>query len=146
VSASESCVFCAIAAHALEASTVVEDETTLAFLDTSPITPGHTLVVPRAHAASLAALDPETGADLFRTAMRVAAAVRGSDLRADGVNLLLADGEAAGQDVFQLHLHVVPRFRGDGVEIRYQGSEPDRAALDETAAAIRRALPAPADP
>jgi diadenosine tetraphosphate (Ap4A) HIT family hydrolase len=134
------CVFCAIADGELEASVIAQDETALAFMDLNPITPGHALVVPRSHATGLADLEPATGAHVFTLAMRVAAAVRGSGIRADGVNVFLSDGAAAGQDVFHVHLHVLPRFPGDGLEIRHAGSAPGRPALDEAAAAIRAAL------
>jgi diadenosine tetraphosphate (Ap4A) HIT family hydrolase len=140
VSGPVACIFCAIAAGEVPASLIWEDETAISFLDINPITPGHALVVPRAHAPSLAELDPQTGGHLFGAAMRIAAALRASGLRADGVNLFLADGEAAGQDVFHVHLHVIPRFPGDGLEIRHAGTSPSREALEATAAAIRAAL------
>jgi diadenosine tetraphosphate (Ap4A) HIT family hydrolase len=136
------CVFCGIAGGELEASIVLEDDVALVFMDLNPITPGHTLVVPWAHAASLAELPSKAGGHLFGVAMRVAAAVRASGLRADGVNLFLADGEAAGQEVFHVHLHVIPRFAGDGLEIRHAASSPGRGALDEAARAIRAGLAA----
>ena len=134
------CVFCAIVATRAEASLVNEDETAVAFLDINPITPGHALVVPRAHAASLAELDAELGGHLFRVAMRVASALRASPLRVEGVNLFLSDGAAAGQDVFHVHLHVLPRFAGDGLRIAHEAGAPGREALDAQAAAIRRAM------
>lgn len=137
------CAFCGILAGSLPASVVLEDEATVAFLDISPITPGHTLVVPRRHAASLAELEPETGAAVFRTAMRIAAALRRTDLQVDGVNLLLSDGTAAGQEVPHVHLHVVPRFPGDGLQIRTASREPTRSELEATAAAISTALARP---
>lgn len=137
------CVFCGILADAVPASVVLEDEETVAFLDISPITPGHTLVVPRAHAASLAELAPEAGAAVFRTAMRIAAALRRTNLQVDGVNLLLSDGAAAGQEVPHVHLHVVPRFPGDGLQIRTASQEPTRSELEANAAAIRTALERP---
>jgi diadenosine tetraphosphate (Ap4A) HIT family hydrolase len=137
------CVFCAILAGSLPASVVLEDEATVAFLDIAPITPGHALVVPRRHAASLAELAPEAGAAVFRTAMRVAAALRRTDLQVDGVNLLLSDGAAAGQEVPHVHLHVVPRFPGDGLQIRTASREPTRSELEANAAAIRTALERP---
>ncbi len=119
---------------------VWEDEAALSFLDINPITPGHALVVPRIHAASLAELEPELGAHLFRVAMHVSAALRLSALRADGVNLFLADGAAAGQDIFHVHVHVIPRFPGDGLEIRHAGTSPPRDVLDAHAARIRAAI------
>jgi histidine triad (HIT) family protein len=135
------CVFCAIIAGDAEASVVAETERALAFLDIAPITPGHTLVVPRQHASRLADLHAEDGCELFRLGQRVAAALYASELRAEGVNLFVADGEAAGQDVFHAHLHVLPRFGGDGFELRLP---PDnrvrtRVELDEVAGILRGA-------
>lgn len=135
------CPFCAIAAGTAPASIVYDDGAVLAFLDIRPVTPGHLLVVPRRHAPFLADLDEATGGRLFVVAMRLAAALRGSGLRCDGINLFLADGEAAGQEVFHAHLHVVPRFAGDGFGIVADWSAaPERGELDDVAAKIRVAL------
>lgn len=137
------CVFCAIVSRKAPASIVAEDDVTLAFLDLRPINPGHILVVPRAHAAMLADLDPKASGRVFETAMRVAAALRRSGLKCEGVNIHLADGEAAGQEVFHVHLHVFPRFRGDGFGLRVgplYGRVPDRSELDRIADQIRRGM------
>jgi histidine triad (HIT) family protein len=137
------CVFCQIIAGDLEASVVHEDERTLAFLDIQPLTPGHLLVVPRQHATSLAELDPRDGAELFRIAQGAAAAVRQSGLRCEGVNFFLADGAAAGQDVFHVHLHVFARFAGDGFGLQlppHYAIRP-REELDAAATALRQAWP-----
>ncbi|MGZ4427250.1 MAG: HIT family protein [Nocardioidaceae bacterium] len=136
----DNCVFCGIVAGRIDASLVHEDERTLAFMDLNPITPGHLLVVPRAHAASLAELDPGDGAEVFRVAHRLAAAVRESGVRSEGINLFLADGEAAGQEVGHVHLHVVPRFAEDGFTLTAAFGSPTRAELDDVAAAIRRTI------
>ncbi len=135
------CIFCAIIAGDAEASMVGETAGALAFLDIEPITPGHTVVVPRSHAARLAELDPADGCEVFRLGQRVAAAIYTSDVRAEGVNLFLADGEAAGQDVFHAHLHVLPRFAGDGFGLRFPPDYRvrDRAELDAVAAQLREA-------
>ena len=109
-------------------------------MDILPVNTGHVLVIPVSHAAFLSELDPESGADLFRVGQRVAAAIRRSDLRCEGVNLLLADGEAAGQEIFHVHLHVIPRYRGDGSGFRFGSrgvSPPTRSALDEIAMELR---------
>jgi histidine triad (HIT) family protein len=134
-----SCVFCDILAGDVPASVVHEDERTMTFLDVRPVAPGHLLVIPRRHAASLVELDPEDGAQLFRVGMRAAAALRASTLPADGVNFYLTDGEAAGQTVFHVHLHVIPRREGDGLGFEHgpEFSVRDRAELDEAAAAVR---------
>jgi diadenosine tetraphosphate (Ap4A) HIT family hydrolase len=128
-------------ARALPASTVYEDERALAFLDIHPITPGHTLVVPRYHAPGLTDLDEETGAHLFVVALRVQRALRRSGLRCEGVNLLLSDGAVAGQEVPHAHLHVLPRFTGDGFTFTaHRPIAPSRAELEAYAERIRRAL------
>ena len=134
------CIFCEILGRRAEASFVYEDEAVAAFMDILPINPGHALVVPRRHAASLADLDPQDGARLFQVGQRVAEGLRKSGLRCEGVNLFLADGEAAGQDVFHVHLHVFPRYAGDGFGLRFgpqYGRRPSRDQLDEFAQAIR---------
>ncbi len=136
------CVFCAIVAGQAPASVVYEDEQVLAFMDIRPVTSGHLLVIPRRHAADLAELDPETGGRIFQVAMGLAAAVRRSGVPCEGVNLYLADGVAAGQDVLHVHLHVVPRYRGDGFGLHFPpgyGQRPERQALEELARTIRDA-------
>jgi diadenosine tetraphosphate (Ap4A) HIT family hydrolase len=98
------------------------------------------LVVPRTHATYLADLDAEDGSALFEAGRIAAAALRASSLRCEGVNLFLADGEAAGQDLFHVHLHVIPRHDGDGFGFRYPPdySVRPRTELDEAAAALRQ--------
>jgi diadenosine tetraphosphate (Ap4A) HIT family hydrolase len=141
----DECVFCNIVAGRAPASMVYRDDACVAFMDISPINPGHLLVVPVKHARHLADLDVHTGGALFTTAQRLAAAVRKSGLRAEGVNLLLADGEVAGQEVFHVHLHVLPRFLGDGFGHRFPatyGQRPTLEQLDSNAGAIRLAIDA----
>ena len=140
------CVFCRIVAGTAPASVVHSDGTAVAFLDIAPITPGHLLVVPRAHAVGLGDLVPATGAHVFTVAQRLAAALRASTLRCDGVNLFLADGAAAFQEVFHLHLHVLPRWRGDGFKLSFRAGTPSRAELDTQAAEIRGTLAPPRAP
>ena len=137
------CVFCEIVRETAQSSTVYADDTVMAFMDIQPVNEGHVLVVPRAHAAQLSEMDGATGAHLFRVAMRLSEAIRQSGVRCEGVNLFLADGEAAGQEVFHVHLHLIPRFRGDDFGFRFgpdYGVRPGRARLDEVAARICQAL------
>lgn len=134
----DECVFCRIVAGELPASTVAESATVIAFMDIQPVSPGHLLVVPKAHLPELADLDDTVAAEMTAVARRLAAALRRTDLRCDGVNLFLADGEAAGQEVFHCHLHVIPRFPGDGFVVQpTYGPAPTRAELDDVAARIR---------
>ena len=106
-------MFCGIIAGQLPVSQVYEDDQTVAFMDVRPLTSGHLLVVPRVHAASLEVLDEDTGTLVFAVAHRLARALRNSAVPCEGVNLFLADGVAAGQEVFHVHLHVLPRWSGD---------------------------------
>jgi histidine triad (HIT) family protein len=132
------CVFCSIVASSAPASVVYEDADLLAFLDSRPVTPGHLLVIPKRHAPLLADLDEATGARMFTVAVRLAQALRASGLRCEGINLFLADGEAAFQEVFHTHLHVIPRFVGDTFRIDADWSiTPSRAEFDEIAAQVR---------
>ena len=135
------CVFCRMVAGNEPLSLVYDDELTFALMDIQPVTPGHLMVVPKRHAAELADLTEEESDALLRVARRAAAALRASGLRCEGVNLFLADGEAAGQDVFHVHLHVLPRFAADGFGLRLPPdySVRPREELDENAARIRKA-------
>ena len=135
------CPFCRIITRELDASVVHESATVLAFMDIDPVTPGHVLVVPKAHLPTLADLDDDVAAEMFAVARAVAAALRRSPLPSEGVNLFYADGEAAFQEVFHSHLHVFPRSAGDGFTIGARwGSNPPRAELDGHAEAIRAGL------
>lgn len=137
------CVFCDIVAGRLPAGIVHEDDPMLAFLDLRPFTPGHTLVIPTRHAPFLADLDEESAAHLFAVTRRVAAALRRAELRTAGVNLFLSNGEAAGQEIFHVHIHVFLRFAGDPLGPgRPFGRSPavaSRKELEAIAARLRRA-------
>jgi diadenosine tetraphosphate (Ap4A) HIT family hydrolase len=135
------CLFCEIVAGRAPASVVYQDQRVLAFLDIRPVTPGHTLIVPKRHADGLADLDDEDGAQAFRVARRLAGALRASGLRCEGVNLFVADGAAAMQEIFHFHLHVFPRYRGDSFRVTADWSQhPTRSELDNLAATIGNAM------
>jgi histidine triad (HIT) family protein len=138
------CLLCRLVRREIEVSMVYEDERTVVFMDIQPVVRGHMLVVPRVHAPYLADLDPDDGAELFQAGQRAAAALRGSTLRCEGMNLFLADGEAAGQEIFHVHLHVIPRHADDGFGLRFPAdySIRPRNELDETAAMLRSVWPA----
>jgi len=134
------CPFCSIAADEAAASVVYDGPETIAFMDLNPINEGHVLVIPREHSTGLAGLVPATGGRLFAVAQKVAGALRASTVPTDGVNLFLADGEAAGQEVFHVHLHVIPRTEADGVIIDADQSPADREELDDVAGTIAELL------
>ncbi len=116
------------------------DEHVVTFLDVEPVTQGHLLVVPRTHADCLEVLNEELGARVFQVAHRLARALYRSGLPCEGVNMLLADGRAAFQEVFHVHLHVLPRTPGDGFRIDANWRRRDRAELDATAEQIRQGV------
>lgn len=138
----DDCVFCGILAGEREASIVAEDEHAVAIMDINPFNAGHVLVIPRRHAAQLDALGEDEAADVFRMVHRIASALPKSGLRCEGYHVSQANGAAAGQDVFHVHFHVVPRFEGDPVRLRIERDRPryDREALDRFAAQIAAAL------
>jgi diadenosine tetraphosphate (Ap4A) HIT family hydrolase len=134
------CPFCALIAGKAETSELHRDERAIVFMDIQPTNPAHVLVVPIEHCARLSDLEPETGAHLFQLAQGVVSAIYRSSLSYEACNLHLSDGELAGQEVMHLHLHVVPRAKGDG--IRFGGGQrrrPDRADLDALGRRIREA-------
>lgn len=139
-SSEQPCVFCDIAADESKASVVYSDGVVVAFLDLNPVTPGHLLVVPRRHAVGLEDLDPVTSAHAWTVGHEMAQALRRSSLRCEGINMLLCDGEVAFQTVFHFHLHVIPRYEGDGWSIVPDTQQADRSLLDSHARAIREAL------
>lgn len=134
------CIFCRILTGELPGSFVYRDDRCAAFMDIQPVNIGHVLIVPVRHAPHLADLDANTAADLMRVGHATAAALRASGLPCDGVNFFLADGEAAMQEVFHVHLHVFPRFAGDGFGLKfspaYYTRRPARAQLDDVAAKL----------
>jgi histidine triad (HIT) family protein len=110
----------------------------LVIMDMQPVNEGHALVLPKRHAARLAELDEESTHRLFPAAIRTAAALRSSRFRCEGLNVFLADGEAAGQEVDHVHLHVVPRFAGDPFRVYREGGEGEIASRPELDAAAGR--------
>ncbi|HVL95318.1 MAG TPA: HIT family protein [Solirubrobacteraceae bacterium] len=129
----DDCIFCKIVAGELPATKVHEDERTVAFMDISPATRGHLLVVPRRHARDLHEIDPEDLAACARVAQELAGRVR-DRLGADGVNLLNSCGAAAWQTVFHFHLHVIPRYDDDPLRLPWV---PGPGDADEIAATGR---------
>lgn len=108
------CIFCSIIRGKKPATKVYEDNDIAVIMDMKPITQGHMLVLPKVHRELLTEMEDESITAMFTTAKRLGNALRKSKLRCRGINYLLADGAEAGQDVFHVHLHIIPRYRGDG--------------------------------
>lgn len=131
----DSCIFCRIIAHTAPAYIIAEDALTITFLSLE----NHPLVVPKAHIADIFALDEDTAGAIMGAAVPVARALR-DGLGCDGVLLAQANGAAAGQEVFHFHLHLYPRWRGDGGRVTMPPVAADDAAKATRLARLRAAL------
>src|SRR5690242_7124225 len=132
--------FCGIVSARVRASRVYADARVLSFMDIHPASRRDLLVIPKAHATGLEEIDEALMTHLFRVVRLLARPLRRSGLPCEGVNLFLAEGEAAGQTVFHLHVHVFPRTAEDRFRLEVRWQEPSRAALDDDAAQIRAVL------
>lgn len=137
---SETCIFCRIASREIQAEVVHTDDGAVAFLDVHPLADGHVLVVPKTHVARVEDLSPADAGALFRTVAGLSGPVRRA-LAADGLTIGINDGEVTGQTVPHVHIHIVPRRRGDGAgSIHSMFSAGPRRRVPDVAAAIRREL------
>lgn len=137
------CVFCEIVSGEADAQIVYADGMVTAFMDINPVNPGHMLVIPNDHAASIRDVQDEVCGQMFVIGRDLNRALRKSDLRCEAVSMYLADGRAAGQAVFHAHLHIIPRFAGDssGLQLHAKAPHsPGRAELREQAEGLSRAL------
>lgn len=133
------CIFCLIAVGKIPSLKVHEDAHTLAFMDNNPGTEGHVLVIPKTHADDIFAIEDHALAAVMHTAKRVSSAAK-SVLGVAGVNLFQSNGAVAGQSVFHLHVHVLPRFAGDKLRLPWIPGEADKAALGVLAQRLRAAI------
>lgn len=131
MSANPACIFCGIISGNSEASIVFQDDLVTVFMDIHPVNPGHLLVVPNQHTSTIDEVPETVFAQMFIVGRRMGRALRRSGLRCKGVNLLLADGAAAGQVVFHSHLHVIPRFQGNPGSVLMQAGSITVASRDE---------------
>jgi histidine triad (HIT) family protein len=125
---SADCIFCKIVAGEIPSTRVYEDDATIAFMDIGPVVKGHTLVIPKKHYDPLTQTPPDVLARLIAVVQKIARAQL-DGLRADGINVLQANGAAAGQVVPHIHFHVVPRFKTDGHHWNWAAKKYDH--LDE---------------
>ena len=131
------CIFCAIVEGQAPAEVVFDDEETLAFMDINPANPGHTLVIPKGHIQDIYGMDEETAAAVMRTAVRVARAIKRA-LQPDGMNLIQSNERAGGQDIFHFHIHVIPRWYGDGLRLARPPEVRRTMPIKEAAARVSR--------
>lgn len=135
----ESCIFCKIVAKQAPSSILYEDATVLAFLDIRPLNMGHTLVIPRAHYVDIFDIPAKELSAVHLVAKQLSFAVKKAT-GADGISIIQQSGKAAGQDVFHLHVHVVPRFEGQKLPSFHDLKVVERSVLEEMAARIRQQL------
>lgn len=134
-----SCIFCKIVAGEIPGIKVYEDDDTLCFMDINPAAEGHALVVPKEHRADVHTITDEALSAVVRTAKRVAGAIDAA-LAPDGINLVQCNGEGAAQSVLHLHMHVLPRSVGDGLELNWGLVPGDMGRIAATADLIRAKL------
>lgn len=121
----ENCIFCKILAGEIPSTAVYEDDDFKAILDVNPAARGHVIILSKNHAANIYELPDEDASKIMVVAKKIATAIEKA-YHCDGVNILQNNGEAAGQTVFHLHVHVIPRFKGDTVNIGWkQGDMPE---------------------
>ncbi len=109
------CIFCKIANKEIDSNIVYETDNFIAFLDINPVNPGHTLIIPKKHYEHIIEMPEEYGIELMNVIKKVANAVKKA-VNADGFNIAMNNGEAAGQVVMHAHIHIIPRFKGDGLK------------------------------
>lgn len=127
----ENCIFCKIIAGEIPSTAVYEDDDFRAILDVNPAARGHVIILPKKHAANIFELEDEEAAKIFPVAKKIATALK-KTYQCDGVNVLQNNGEAAGQTVFHLHVHVIPRYYDDDVNIMWKpGETPDLEVVAE---------------
>jgi histidine triad (HIT) family protein len=130
------CIFCKIIAGELPSQIVDSDDDTIAFMDISPATRGHALVIPRRHATDLLEIDERDLQATIVAAQRLARRVK-ERLGADGVNLLNSCGAAAWQTVFHFHIHVIPRYSDDPLRLPWNPTPGDAEEIAQAAQQLR---------
>ena len=133
----EDCIFCQIVAGRIPATKIYEDEDVLAFLDISQATKGHALLIPKQHVRNLFEMTSDTASHLFAHLPRLARAIK-TATKAQGLNVVNNNEAIAGQTVFHAHVHLLPRYPDDGLDIRFKTHSPDSASLEKLAAQIAK--------
>lgn len=136
---SQECLFCKIIAGEVPSQRIYEDEKTFAFLDIHPVNPGHTLIVPKKHSENLLDTDEQIVAAVMSTTQKVAQAVT-TALRYKAFNIGINNGSDAGQVVFHLHVHMMPRHSKDGYTMWAGRKYPEEDDLKQIAEKIRQSM------
>lgn len=135
----DNCIFCKIAGGQIPSHSIYEDEDFKVIMDIQPASRGHAILLPKNHAANLFELPEEDASKIINVARKCASAMKDT-LQYDGINILQNNGEAAGQTVFHLHVHLIPRYENDAVHIKWVSKDnpEDPAEMAELAEQIRK--------
>ncbi|MCR5001232.1 MAG: HIT family protein [Lachnospiraceae bacterium] len=120
----DDCIFCKLANGVFETNKIYEDDEFTVILDAGPANRGHSLIIPKEHYANVYELPEDIAGRAFILAKKIAGHMT-DVLKCDGFNIVQNNGEAAGQTVFHFHMHLIPRFRGDGAMIQWKPGKPD---------------------
>ena len=135
----ENCIFCKIANGEIPSATLYEDEDFRVILDLGPASKGHSLILPKSHAANIYELSDEMAAKAMILAKKMATAMTAA-LKCDGFNIVQNNGECAGQTVFHFHMHLIPRYKGDQVGITWKPGELSDADKEEILLKVKEQL------
>lgn len=135
----DNCIFCKIAAGEIPSYTIYVDDDFKAFMDISPASKGHTILIPKEHADNLFELDETVASKLLPVAARIAKALK-AELHCEGLNLLQNNGEIAGQTVFHFHMHIIPRYEVDKVVVKWVEDKYEGEPLDQLSEKIKKHL------
>jgi histidine triad (HIT) family protein len=135
----DGCIFCMIANGDIPSATLYEDDDVRVILDRSPATRGHALVLPKVHCRNIYDADEAILQKMITVASKTAKAMK-EKLHCDGLNIVQNNEEVAGQTVFHLHIHMIPRYKEDGVNLTWAQTEPTEKDLEEIAQTISKDL------
>lgn len=135
--ANTDCIFCKIANGEIPSRTLYEDGDFRVIFDISPASKGHAIILPKKHAANIFEISEEDASKIYVVAKKAATALS-EELQCDGINILQNNGEAAGQSVFHLHMHIIPRYKDDTVNIKWKPGVPDEALLDRLSEKLKK--------
>ena len=126
----DDCIFCKLANGDIPTNSIYEDEVVKVIFDASPAAPGHILILPKNHYDDIYSMDDETAAHVFKVAVKLSKAYRKA-LDFDGLNIVQNNGEAAGQTVFHFHMHIIPRYKNDTVNVTWKQNEADASVIED---------------
>ena len=126
----DDCIFCKLANGVIPTNSLYEDEVVKVIFDAGPASSGHVLILPKEHFDNVYALDDDTAAHVFQVAVKVAKALK-EGLNLEGLNIVQNNGEIAGQTVFHFHMHIIPRYKGDTVNVGWKPGEVTDEEIDK---------------